>query len=160
MLGDGASAVYGSDAIAGVVNFVMDDEFEGFRINAGAAGYQHDNDNGYIQGLMDERGFEYDSGNTGIDGKNYSIDLSIGGSFAEGKGHATAYAVWRRNDELLQGARDYSSCALNGAGSTACMYGSCKYSKSSLLHLPIRKSQFMINADYEYTLMMFNGLIV
>ncbi|WP_066966892.1 TonB-dependent siderophore receptor [Microbulbifer sp. Q7] len=36
VLTDGASAVYGSDAVAGVINVVMKDSFEGVRINARA----------------------------------------------------------------------------------------------------------------------------
>ncbi|QSX31809.1 TonB-dependent receptor [Shewanella cyperi] len=115
MTGGGAS-VYGADAVAGVVNFIMDKDFDGIAFNMGASGYQHDNDNKYIQDLMDKKGFEYDSGNTGIDGKSYSMDLTMGSDFAGDKGHATVYAVWRRNDELLQGSRDYSSCALSGSG--------------------------------------------
>jgi outer membrane receptor protein involved in Fe transport len=112
----GASATYGADAVAGVVNFVMDDDFEGLEITAGVSGYQHNNNNDYIQDLMDQRGFEYPTGSTGIDGKSYNIDMTMGGDFADGKGHATAYATWRKDDELIQGSRDYSSCALNAAG--------------------------------------------
>ncbi len=119
VLTGGAAAVYGADAVAGVVNFVMDDDFEGFQFNAGASGYQHKNDNSYIQGLMDEQGYDYPDGYNGIDGKAYSMDMTMGGNFDNGKGHATVYAVWRRNDELRQGSRDYSSCALNNAG-TVC----------------------------------------
>ncbi|ADN75372.1 TonB-dependent receptor [Ferrimonas balearica DSM 9799] len=119
ILTGGASTTYGADAVAGVVNFIMKDDFEGFEINAGASGYQHDNDNGYIQGLMDERNFEYPTGSDGIDGEAYNIDVVMGGAFDGGKGHVTAYASWRRNNELLQGQRDYSSCALNASG-TAC----------------------------------------
>ncbi|WP_371186245.1 TonB-dependent receptor domain-containing protein [Thalassotalea maritima] len=115
VLTGGASATYGADAVAGVVNFVMDNDFEGLEITAGASGYQHDNDNGYIQGLMDERGFDYPTGNTGIDGKSYNFDVTMGGALGD-KGHAVAYATWRRNDELRQESRDYSSCALNAAG--------------------------------------------
>lgn len=114
----GGSSVYGADAVAGVVNFVMDDEFEGFRIDVGGSGYQHNNDNDYIQGLMDEKGFEYDDGNTDIDGTQYTIDITAGGSFAGGKGHAVAYATYKHTNELRQGARDYASCALNAAGSS------------------------------------------
>jgi iron complex outermembrane recepter protein len=36
ILTGGASAVYGSDAIAGVVNFVLDDKFTGLKLDAGA----------------------------------------------------------------------------------------------------------------------------
>ncbi|MBZ9612807.1 TonB-dependent receptor domain-containing protein [Rheinheimera maricola] len=119
VLTGGGSATYGADAVAGVVNFVMNDDFEGFELTVGGSGYQHNNDNKYMQERMDARGFDYPTGNTGIDGKAINIDLTMGGEFAGGKGHATAYATWRQVDELRQGARDYSSCALNAAG-TAC----------------------------------------
>ncbi|RUO65897.1 TonB-dependent Receptor Plug Domain [Pseudidiomarina planktonica] len=119
VLTGGGSATYGADAVAGVVNFVMDDDFSGLELVVGGSGYQHDNDNEYIQGLMDDRNFVYPTGNSGIDGKAFNIDLTMGGDFADGKGHATAYATWRTIDELRQESRDYSSCALNSAG-TAC----------------------------------------
>ena len=35
VLKDGASTTYGSDAISGVVNFILDDEFEGLKISTG-----------------------------------------------------------------------------------------------------------------------------
>lgn len=119
VLTGGGSATYGADAVAGVVNFVMNDDFEGLELTVGGSGYQHNNNNKYMRELMDARGFSYPKGNTGIDGKAINIDLTMGGAFAGGKGHATAYATWRQVNELRQGARDYSSCALNNAG-TAC----------------------------------------
>ncbi|PJJ96835.1 TonB-dependent receptor [Lysobacteraceae bacterium NML91-0213] len=118
VLTGGASAVYGSDAIAGVVNFILDDEFEGVSLNVGYSGYQHDNDNRYIQGLMDDAGFDYPTGSSGLDGTTRNVDVAIGGAFGDG-GHAMAWATWRKGNALLQGQRDYSACALNGAG-TAC----------------------------------------
>jgi iron complex outermembrane receptor protein len=118
VLTGGGSATYGADAVAGVVNFVMKKDFEGMELTLGGSGYQHDNDNKYIQGLMDKRKFEYPTGNSGIDGKTGNIDLTMGGSLGS-KGHVTAYATWRQVDELRQEARDYSACALNNAG-TAC----------------------------------------
>ncbi|MEL0640461.1 TonB-dependent receptor [Pseudoalteromonas aliena] len=116
VLTGGAAAVYGADAVAGVVNFVMNDEFDGVSLNVGTSGYQHNNDNKYIQGLMDDKGFDYETGNTGIDAKSYSIDFTVGSSFDGSKGHAVGYVTYNRQTELLQGTRDYSSCALDGAG--------------------------------------------
>ncbi len=115
----GGSSTYGADAVAGVVNFVMKDNFEGLEITGGFSGYQHNNDNKYIQELMDEKGFEYPTGNSGIDGKTYNLDIAMGGSFDGGRGNATVYATYRKVNELRQGARDYSSCALNGSA-TSC----------------------------------------
>jgi iron complex outermembrane receptor protein len=116
MLTGGASAVYGSDAIAGVVNFVLDDEFEGVTLSAGYSAYQHNNDNEYIRQYLDARGFPYPDGDSGFDGASRNIDLVVGSSFADGRGHAMAWATWRKNDPLFQGQRDYSACALNASG--------------------------------------------
>ncbi len=118
VLTGGASATYGADAVAGVVNFIMR-RVNGVEISAGISGYQHDNDNKYITKLMDEKNFEYPTGSSGIDGKAYNIDLVIGGDFDDGRGNATVYATWRSNEALLQGKRDYSSCALSNSG-TSC----------------------------------------
>lgn len=118
LLTGGASAVYGSDAVAGVVNFMLDDTFEGVSVNMGYSAYQHDNSNSLMRGFMDEAGYSYPKGNSGFDGISRNVDLAIGGAFGEA-GHAVAWATWRENDALLQGQRDYSSCALNDAG-TVC----------------------------------------
>lgn len=119
LLSGGASAVYGSDAVAGVVNFILDNEFEGFSIGTGWSAYQHDNSNDYMQGLQRARNFAFEDGNSGFDGASRNVDIAIGGSFADGAGHAMAWATWRENDPLFQSQRDYASCALNAAG-TAC----------------------------------------
>ena len=39
----GASAAYGSDAIAGVVNFILKKNFQGFQVDGEYGGYLHDN---------------------------------------------------------------------------------------------------------------------
>lgn len=112
VLTGGASATYGADAVAGVVNFVMR-RVQGVEVSVGMSGYQHDNDNKFIQALMDKKDFEYPTGSSGIDGQAYNVDVVIGGDFDNGKGNATVYATWRDNQELKQEARDYSSCALS-----------------------------------------------
>jgi iron complex outermembrane recepter protein len=43
VLTGGASSTYGSDAVAGVVNFIMMDDFEGVKFDYQLAGYRHDN---------------------------------------------------------------------------------------------------------------------
>ena len=44
VLTGGASAVYGSDALAGVVNFIMRRDFQGVQLDAQYGFYQHNND--------------------------------------------------------------------------------------------------------------------
>lgn len=119
ILTGGASAVYGADAVAGVVNFVLNDDFEGVQFDYNLTGYQHDNRNKYMQGLETAKGFNAPNGNTGFGGKTRSVDAIFGGHFAEGKGHAMGWVSVQKTDGVLQGTRDYSGCALNNAG-TAC----------------------------------------
>ncbi len=118
ILTGGASAVYGSDAVGGVVNFILDTDFEGVKLTVGASGYQHKNDNEYIQELQNRRNFPFPTG-SGVDGRAENVDVAVGGRFDDGRGHAMAWFGWRKNDALFHGDRDYSSCALSAAG-TSC----------------------------------------
>lgn len=119
LLTGGASAVYGADAVAGVVNFVLNTEFEGVSFNAGWSGYAHDNDDAYTQSKMDARNFPYPTGNSGLGGQSENIDMVIGSTFADGAGHASAYITYRKNDAMYQSERDYTACALSATG-TSC----------------------------------------
>ena len=59
ILKDGASSLYGSDAVAGVVNFITRDKFEGLEIRAEASFNEHDSeqyDIGLIMGGRHSRG--------------------------------------------------------------------------------------------------------
>ena len=61
VLKDGASTTYGSDAISGVVNFILDDEFEGLKVSAGMGeglenGQAANEDFGIMAGLNADRG--------------------------------------------------------------------------------------------------------
>lgn len=112
VLTGGASSVYGSDAVAGVVNFVMDTELTGVRLDAQYSFYQHNNraDPGGILRALDLRGFPYPRGNV-ADGGTYDLSLAIGAGFDDNRGHIVAYAGYRKLNAVTQGRRDYSSCA-------------------------------------------------
>ena len=51
VLTGGSSATYGADAVAGVVNFLMVDDFEGVKLDYQFSQYQHNNDSDRWQGL-------------------------------------------------------------------------------------------------------------
>ncbi|MDO5505611.1 MAG: TonB-dependent receptor [Pseudoxanthomonas suwonensis] len=112
ILSGGASAVYGADAVAGVVNFILNDKFEGISLNYGVSAFQHDNSNKEMRALNDARGFPYPTGNSGFDGKSRNADIVLGGSFADNRGHAMGWLTWRENDALYHGDRDYSACSV------------------------------------------------
>jgi iron complex outermembrane receptor protein len=66
VLKEGAASTYGSDAVAGVVNFILRKDFEGFEVNAGVSKVsdsgQKDTDVGFLWGA------EFDSTNIVISG--------------------------------------------------------------------------------------------
>ena len=118
ILTGGASAAYGSDAVAGVVNFVLDTEFEGVRIDTNYSFYQHNNDNDYIQGILS--GFAADNptqytvpDGSVSDGESVDATLAFGGKFDGGRGHAMGFVTYQNTNEILQADRDYSQCALS-----------------------------------------------
>jgi outer membrane receptor protein involved in Fe transport len=118
VLTGGASAVYGSDAVAGVVNFIMNDNFEGVQFDVNYSFYQHHNDNP-VDEIVRSRGFA-PAPNQVVDGNSYELSMLLGSNFADGKGNATLFVGYRNIDALLQSERDYSACALgsNAAGFT------------------------------------------
>ncbi len=110
VLTGGASSVYGADAVTGVVNFILDTDFEGVRGGISWAAYQHNNDNKIAQGMNEAAGYPYPTGNT-MDGDNLNINLAIGGKFADGKGHASIYFDHRNINSLTKSERDYLNCS-------------------------------------------------
>ncbi len=124
----GASAVYGSDALAGVVNFIMKKNFEGVRLETSYSFYNHKNDNDAAQEANRRAGFKLPK-RTVSDGIAKEFSLIMGANSPDGKGNATVYATYRNVDAVLQSERDYSACTLRarsgggyncgGSGTTA-----------------------------------------
>ena len=117
VLTGGASATYGSDAVAGVVNFIMVDDFEGVALDYQFSQYVHKNDNGEIQQIIRDKGYVVPTG-TAADGDIHNISLIVGGNLGGGRGNVTAYATYRDIEAVRQGSRDYSGCALSNDGTT------------------------------------------
>lgn len=93
----GTSAIYGSDAIAGVVNFKLRNDFEGIKLEA--------------SDQFTGRG----------DGNILNTTVTAGGNFADGRGNAVFSASYTNRQAVLQGERAFSSFVLQdpGAGNTA-----------------------------------------
>ena len=79
----GASAVYGSDAVTGVVNFVLDRKFEGLKtdFNTGISTY--------------------------ADAMSTNLGIAGGMDMFGGRGHLEASVEWRHRDPVNQSARPY-----------------------------------------------------
>ena len=117
VLTGGAAAVYGADAVAGVVNFVMNDHFQGFEVDVDGSAYQHGQHSYYGQ-FAPESGFGSAPGSV-MDGATKDVTMILGGNFADGKGNAVAYVGYRRTAAVTQADRDFSRCSLGTTGSGA-----------------------------------------
>ena len=118
VLTGGASSVYGADAVAGVVNFIVDTDFEGFRLDSQFSFFQHNNNNEFIRPFINARGFPFPDGSI-TDGEAFDATAMFGASFADDRGHLMAYAGYRKINAITQDARDYSACVLQNTGGGA-----------------------------------------
>ena len=135
VLTGGASSVYGADAVAGVVNFIMDTTFEGVRFDGNYSFYWHKQDNpsvgaaGNVSDILADAaaggtpGYDLPTGSI-TDGRSFDGTVTIGSAFDDGRGHAVAYFGYRKVKPILQGTRDFSTCALTGAGANVACGGS------------------------------------
>lgn len=80
----GNSSIYGSDAIAGVVNFVLKRDFEGVSIRA-------------QNGISDEG-----------DGNNFIAAVTAGTNFGGGRGNIAVSLEYNKNDPIFFSQRDYA----------------------------------------------------
>ncbi|MEA1674253.1 TonB-dependent receptor plug domain-containing protein [Nitrospirillum sp. BR 11163] len=128
VLTGGASAVYGADAVAGVVNFVMDDNFEGAKADISYSFYQHNNNATKFQNAVKARNFGLPEDDV-TDGFTRTYSGVLGVNTPDGKGNITVYADYRKTMAVTQDKRDYSACAISvsakgayscgGSGTTA-----------------------------------------
>lgn len=86
VLTGGAAAVYGADAVAGVVNFILDDKYQGFEASVG-----------------------YETADGG--GEVFNVDATMGANIDDGKGNITAYVGYSKREALFAGERDFTSNA-------------------------------------------------
>ena len=85
----GASAVYGSDAIAGAVNFILKDDFEGFETS-------------YLYGQTFRD-----------DGASHKLDATFGANLGGGLGNVTLSASYTNRDEIFQADRGFAQVPLD-----------------------------------------------
>jgi len=114
VLTGGAGAVYGSGAVAGVVNFILKDDFTGVELEANISGANHKQHNDEAQAVVRAKNLPL-PGNANFDGKRYDFSLLAGANFADNKGNATFFVSHRHSDAMLQSQRDFSSCSLGAS---------------------------------------------
>jgi iron complex outermembrane receptor protein len=111
ILTGGASSIYGSDAISGVVNFVMDTDFTGAKLETEYGLNRTGNDNTGIQNIVRSSGINPRSGSL-YDGRNADLTGVYGTDLFAGSGHIVAYAGYRHSQGVFGSSRDFSACTL------------------------------------------------
>ncbi|TPW07750.1 MAG: TonB-dependent receptor plug domain protein [Alphaproteobacteria bacterium] len=85
----GASAVYGSDAMSGVVNFILKDDFHGAQFDADYSVTDHQ------------------------DGRRNAYGVTLGAELDNGRGNVALYIGHLDQDQVNQDARSYGAVALD-----------------------------------------------
>ena len=134
VLTGGASATYGADAVAGVVNFIMDTHFEGAKVDFDYGWNYLPNNNDIAHQSLTAAGLQVPGSFTG--GQNRDWSVTIGANFADGKGNATVYGTYLNTAPVVGTQLDYAACTLNSSGNTSsapawAAYPSCGGSSTS-----------------------------
>ncbi len=111
VLTGGAASIYGSDALAGVVNFIMKRNFEGLQIDYQYDIAQHDNDSGAADAVAASAGFTAPKGST-TQGRTDHVTITLGSNTPDGKGNIEAYLGYINQEPVRQAAYDTAYCAI------------------------------------------------
>src|SRR6202165_1975399 len=117
VLTGGASAIYGSDAVSGVVNFILDTNFTGFKLDAEGAINRGGNGRGDLQAIERASGVTPPTGRV-YDGASEDVSAVFGKDLFGGSAHLTAYAGYRHTHEVAGSSRDFSACTLTETGTS------------------------------------------
>ncbi|WP_428969772.1 TonB-dependent receptor domain-containing protein [Sphingomonas sp. Xoc002] len=107
----GASAVYGSDAIAGVVNFIVKRKFNGIAFDGEVSGFNHNNNSPLLAKAAQDAGYTYPRGSY-LGGGNYYASVAAGHSFLDDKLNISAFATYKRADPIQFRNLDTTNCPL------------------------------------------------
>jgi iron complex outermembrane receptor protein len=128
----GASAVYGSDALAGVVNFILRKDFEGIELDGTYSVSQNDNSTArwreLTQAQIDQGSPGYAQAPNGVwNGQTVDTTLLIGANSPNGKGNVSVYLGYRSMATVLQQSREYSECTIDTNGVADICSGSSEF---------------------------------
>ncbi|WP_055844126.1 TonB-dependent receptor domain-containing protein [Sphingomonas sp. Leaf343] len=119
VLTGGASAVYGSDAVGGVVNYILKRNYTGITLDGEGSFFQHRNDSTEMQSLIAANRLNLPPRNF-IGGPQGFVNGSTGFNFDGNRGNITAHAGYRITTDLASNKFDTTACALaNGPSDSA-----------------------------------------
>jgi outer membrane receptor protein involved in Fe transport len=115
VLTGGASAVYGADAVAGVINFVLNTHYQGVKIDAQYGFNNHQNNNSTYLNYLQTSPFPVPTPPSTVNtGQNRTASILVGANFADDRGNATAYASFLNSSPAVGYQFDHAACTLIG----------------------------------------------
>ncbi|MDJ0276756.1 TonB-dependent receptor [Sphingomonas sp. 2R-10] len=118
VLSGGASSVYGSDAVSGVVNFILKKNFEGVRFDANYSFFNHHNRDGVVSDTARRAGFSFKNGWTN-DGARFNASFAAGVNLFDNRVNITTYLNYAQSEVLPFANRSHSACELTKSGRNA-----------------------------------------
>lgn len=116
VLTGGASAVYGSDALAGAVNFILRKDFEGIEIDGTYTAAVHDNNNPLAQAAIKSAELPVTAPPDSVwDGQDVDANVLLGVNSENGRGNVEIYGGYRSTEALRDSGRDYTACPIQSA---------------------------------------------
>lgn len=113
VLTGGSSAVYGSDAVAGVVNFILKDDFEGAELDL-QYGFAQSSNGG--DDIFDDvlRSAEVPLPGGVTDGEEITGSITLGANLDNGRGNVVGFASYQNRNDIIGADRTRSACTLGG----------------------------------------------
>ena len=108
VLTGGATAIYGSDAVSGVVNFIMDRDFQGLEADFQGSFFQAGNNNSNIERVLND--FNQPDPDGIIDGRSLDFSMVAGTNIDGGRGNITAYFGYSKDNAVRWEDRDFTAC--------------------------------------------------
>ncbi len=109
VLSGGASSVYGSDAISGVVNYVLKKNFNGINLTGNYSLFAHTNRENAVTDAARAAFFPVNTGQTN-DGARVNVNLALGTNLFDGRVNITGFANYRHSNIVPLAARSYAAC--------------------------------------------------
>jgi outer membrane receptor protein involved in Fe transport len=115
VLTGGASAIYGADAVAGVINFVLNTHYQGVKIDAQYGFNNHQNNSSTYLNYLQTSPYPVPTPPSTVNtGQNRTASILVGANFADDRGNATAYASFLNSSPAVGYQFDHAACTLNG----------------------------------------------
>ncbi len=112
VLNGGASSVYGSDAISGVINFILKKNFDGVTLTGNYSFFNHDNRENVVTDAARRAFFPVRTGSAN-DGARVDVTLAVGRTLFGGDVNISGFVNYRQSQQVSLDDRSTSACEVS-----------------------------------------------